>query len=430
MSFGITAFFNPFLPVGQQRLDAVLTIRSDTEVGAGSAAGGRRVFGFIIDASGSMAGEKLAQAKLATRRGIEKLGDADQFFVVSFASDATVVVAACNASAANKSRAHEAVQHIATAGSTKMSRGLSAARSQVAQCGAGVIASTYLLTDGENDGDDHDNLRAVVEQCVGAFQCHCRGVGTAWKPDELRHISNRLLGTADAVPDASGLEEDLRAFIAGSMSKGIAGATLRLWSPKVVKVGVVRQMSPEILDLMPLARRIDDKTLELPLGAWGAEVRDYQLAFELPVGAIGDEVLACRAALVYQGPEGEVKVACDPVAVKWSADDALTTRIAKEVAHYTGQSELASSIEQGLAAKAGGNEEVATRLLGRAVQIAESTGNEEVTRRLRKVVDVVDAGAGTVRLRKSDKAADMALELGATRTVRRRSSTTPDATQA
>jgi hypothetical protein len=310
-----------------------------------------------------------------------------------------------------------------------MSKGLAAAKAQVRTCGDGVIASVYLLTDGENDRDDHNSLVSVVEQCAGVFQCHCRGVGTDWEPGELRTISNALLGTADAIPDATGLEEDLRAFVAGSMAKGIAGATLRLWSPKVIRIGGVRQMSPEILDLMPLARRIDDKTLELPLGAWGSEVRDYQLHFELPVGAVGDEVLACRAAVVYQDGQGEVKVPCDPIAVKWSEDDALTTRIAKEVAHYTGQSELASSIEQGLAAKASGDDDAATRLLGRAVQIAEKTGNDEVTRRLRKVVDVVDAGAGTVRLRKADKAADMALELGATRTVRRRSATSPDAAQ-
>jgi len=430
MSFGVSAFFNPFLPVGQQRLDAVLTVKSDERAGATSRERGRRVFGFVIDNSGSMAGEKLSQAKLATRRGIEMLGEEDWFFVVCFASDAVTIIKACSASAANKARAHEAVQKILQSGSTKMSKGLAAAGAQVRACGDGVIASVYLLTDGENDRDDHDGLLSVVEQCAGVFQCNCRGVGTDWEPTELRTISNALLGTADAIPEAAGLEEDLRAFVAGSMAKGIAGATLRLWSPKVIRIGGVRQMSPEILDLMPLARRIDDKTLEVPLGAWGSEVRDYQLVFELPVGTAGDEVLACRATLVYQRGPTEVKVPCDPIAVKWSEDDALTTRIAKEVAHYTGQSELASSIEQGLAAKANGNEDAATRLLGRAVQIAEKTGNEEVTRRLRKVVDVVDAGAGTVRLRKSDKAADMALELGATRTVRRRSSASPDTGQA
>ena len=95
------------------------------------------------------------------------------------------------------------------------------------------------------------------------------------------------------------------------------------------------------------------------------------------------------------------------------------------MAHYTGQGELASSIQEGLEAKARGDEDKATRLLGRAAQIAQQTGNEEVTRRLKKVVDVVDADAGTVRLKRSDKSADLELEMGGTRTVRRRPAQAP-----
>ena len=112
-------------------------------------------------------------------------------------------------------------------------------------------------------------------------------------------------------------------------------------------------------------------------------------------------------------------------AVQWSENNALTARISKEVAHYTGQKELADSIQEGLEAKAQGDEDKATRLLGRAAQLAAQSGNEEVTRRLKKVVDLVDAGTGTVRLRKADKAAEMELELGGTRTVRRRAGTFP-----
>nr|WP_277398498.1 VWA domain-containing protein [Burkholderia sp. Ac-20353] len=386
---------------------------------ASAAPSGRKVVGFVLDVSGSMHGEKLAQAKLAARRGIDMLGEDMGFFVVSFSGTANVVVAACQATHENKESAHRAVQALSASGSTAMSRGLKLALAQVQRSGA-AIASVYFQTDGDNDEHDNEHLPAVIAQCQGVFQCDCRGIGTDWKPEQLRRIASALLGTADAVIDPAGLDEDFRAFLSRSMSKGIAGAVLRIWSPKVVKVATVKQMSPDILDLMPLAKRVDDKTLDIPLGAWAAETRDYQLAFELPAGSLGDEMLACRAAVVYQGPEGETRVGCDPIAVRWSNDDALTTRISKEVAHYTGQSELAESIQGGLEAKAAGDEERATRLLGRAAQIAAQSGNEEVTRRLRKVVDVVDAGAGTVRLKRADKGAEMELELGGTRTVRRR----------
>lgn len=416
--FRIESFFNPHLAAGQTRLDAILTIQSDSSV-VPAAQSDRKIVGFVLDISGSMRGEKLAQAKLAARCGIDMLTEDMWFFVIAFSGTAQVVVQACQATASHKAAAHTAIQVLNATGSTSMSEGLRLALNEVKQSGA-RIASVYFQTDGDNNYADNQQLPAVLKNCQGFFQCDCRGIGTDWRPNELRQIAAALLGSADAVTDPAGLEQDLRVFLSRSMSKGIADAVLRLWSPKVVKNTTVKQMSPEIVDLLGVARQVDEKTLDVPLGAWGAETRDYQLAFALPAGAIGEEILACRAAIIFQSPQGEVKVTADPIAVRWSDDVSLTTRISKEVAHYTGQKELADSIQEGLEAKSKGDEDLATRLLGRAAQIAQQSGNDEVTRRLRKVVDIVDAHAGTVRIRKADKAADMELELGLTRTVRRR----------
>ena len=422
--FQIKGFFNPYLPAGETRLDAVLTVTSDAQ--AVTAGGGRKVVGFVIDISGSMAKDgKLLAAKLAARRGIDLLPEDVWFFVVVFSARATVIVRACQATPENKDRAHAEIQNLDASGSTAMSLALRSACSEVRASGA-EIASVYFETDGDNDLTDNDRLPAALEECQGVFQADCRGIGTDWKPAQLRRIATALLGTADAIPDPAGIEQDFREFLTRSLSKGIANATLRLWSPKVVKITTVKQVSPEIVDLLPLSTRADDKTIDVPLGAWAAETRDYQVAFQLPAGAVGDVMGACRAAIVFQdGRGGETKVDAEPIAVTWSEDAALTTRMVREVAHYNGQGELAASIQEGLEARASGDEDRATRLLGRAAQIAAQSGNEEVTRRLKKVVDVLDAAAGTVRLRRADKGAEMELELGATRTVRRRTGTSP-----
>ena len=53
------------------------------------------------------------------------------------------------------------------------------------------------------------------------------------------------------------------------------------------------------------------------------------------------------------------------------------------------------------------------------MQLAVETGNEEATTKLRKVVDVDDAGTGTVRLEAGvDKADEMALDTASTKTTR------------
>ena len=72
-----------------------------------------------------------------------------------------------------------------------------------------------------------------------------------------------------------------------------------------------------------------------------------------------------------------------------------------------------------MAAKAAGHDEVATAKLGRAVQLADQTGNNEMTTRLKKVVEIDDADTGTVRLKKgASKIDEMSLDTASTKTSR------------
>ena len=126
-----------------------------------------------------------------------------------------------------------------------------------------------------------------------------------------------------------------------------------------------------------------------------------------------------RLQSVFSRGVGDTVVAQGLVKAMWSNDDTLTTRINPEVAHYTGQTELADAIQEGLAAKALGDDATATAKLGRAVQLAAETGNDEATAKLKKVVDIDDPNAGTVRLRRSvDKLDEMALDTASTKTTR------------
>jgi VWA domain-containing protein len=121
------------------------------------------------------------------------------------------------------------------------------------------------------------------------------------------------------------------------------------------------------------------------------------------------------------GQAQEIKAPQARVIATWSADDRLTSRIDPAVAHYTGQEEIAQAIQQGLEASERGNAAEATRMLGRAVQLAHASGNTEMTSRLQRVVDIDDAPSGTVRIKRSvEKAAAMDLELESTTTKRAR----------
>lgn len=177
----------------------------------------------------------------------------------------------------------------------------------------------------------------------------------------------------------------------------------------------MRQVAPQLEDLTGRRTEVNPLTGAYPTGSWGDESRDYHVGIRLAAKAIGQEQLAARVQLAV----GEAVVAQGLVKAKWSDDDELTTRINPEVAHYTGQAELAEVIQEGLAAKAAGDDATATTKLGRAVQLAAETGNEEATTRLKKVVDIDNEETGTVRLKRSvEKADEMALDTASTKTTR------------
>jgi len=161
--------------------------------------------------------------------------------------------------------------------------------------------------------------------------------------------------------------------------------------------------------------RWTDRLADLPRAAPG---RSGTGRLDRVITARDGESVQQLAARVQIAVGGEV-LASGLVKARWSDDDSLTARISPEVAHYTGQAELASVIQEGLAAKAAGDEATATVKLGRAVQLAQETGNEEATSRLKRVVEIDDAEQGTVRLkRNTDKLDEMALDTASTKTTR------------
>ena len=417
MEFKLETFSNPYLADGATRLDAVLTV---TASGAGVGVGQGAVVGVIVDTSGSMEGERLMAARLGTTKAIELVDESSSFFVVSFADVARVVVPVGPATPERKRTAATAVKGLKANGGTQMSAGLRAALAEFKKV-PDLIHKALFLTDGKNTEGD-DALEKGIAACEGAFQCDCRGVGTDWQPKQLRAIAGKLLGTVAIIPEPAGIEADFAGLVRAAIAQSVRDVRLRLWTPKAVKIVAVKQVSPEIAVLTDRAATPEPQVRDYPTGAWGNEDRDYYVALELAAGDVGEEMLAARPSLAFTEGGQEHKVAGPPILASWTEDEALSARISREVAHYTGQAELAEAIQEGLAAREAGDEDAATRLLGKAAKIAHDSGNEETTQRLKKVVEVVDAAEGTVRLKKSvQKADEMDLDLGSTRTRRVRS---------
>jgi hypothetical protein len=421
--FTVDIYQNEHIPEGGREVNAVVTVSSPDTLAPAPAQGAGNAEIIIIDRSGSMGAPqtKIAEARRATAAAIDVIRDGVAFAVIAgseraqpiFPPDGTMA----RASEATRDQAKRAVAQLRAGGGTAIGQWLRLAYQVFSTQPAG-LRHAILLTDGKNQHETSDQLAAAIALCDGFFSCDCRGVGTDWEVGELRRVSEALLGTVDIVPDPAGLAADFAAMMQNSMGKQVADVALRVWTPQHATLKFVKQVAPTVEDLTARRAPTSPQAGDYPTGAWGAsESRDYHVCVEVTPAAVGDEMLAARVTLLA-GPEA---LGQGLVRAIWTDDEALSTRINSHVAHYTGQAELAQVIQEGLEARKDGDEETATAKLGRAVKLARQSGNADTSKLLEKVVDVVDAATGTVRLRKKvDDADEMALDTRSTKTVRTR----------
>jgi len=415
-------FQNEYLPDGATDVHAIVTVTSQGTGQAGETGGGAAE-AIIIDCSGSMGAprSKIIAARQAAAAAIDEIADGTWFAVIAGVGLAQAVypqTGMVQASERTRAVASAAVSQLTPQGGTAIGQwlltGFEAFRAAPA-----AQRHAILLTDGKNEGESAQQLQSAIDAVTGEFQCDCRGVGADWDVNELRGIADALLGTVDLIADPADMAADFRAMMQAAMGRGVADAKLKVWAPQGAELLFVRQVAPTVADLTDRRVNVTPLITEYPTGAWGDESRDYHVAVRVPAKALGAEQLVARVQIEVGGQvvtQGLVKAL-------WSDQTELTTRINPAVAHYTGQAELAQVIQEGLAAKASGDEDTATFKLGRAAQLAAETGNEDATQKLKKVVDIEDPVTGTVRLKRDvAKLDEMALDTASTKTTRVRPS--------
>jgi hypothetical protein len=419
-SFSAETFQNEYLPVDGSEVNAVLTVTASG--GAPSAVETQPHMAeiLIVDKSGSMGAlrDKIKAARRATEAAIECVRDGVRFAVIAGDEEARVAYPESGelieASPQTRADATTAVGRLRVGGGTAIGCWLALARELFAAA-PDAVRHAILLTDGQDEHETRADLERVLADCEGRFQCDCRGVGTDWEVEELRLISSTLLGSVDIVAEPAGLENDFRKIMESAMGRATRDVSLRLWTPQGAEAAFVKQVAPTIEDLTGRANAVDPLTADYPTGAWGDESRDYHLCIRVQPRGVGEEMLAGRVSLMVDGQPASQAL----VRATWTDDEELSTRINREVAHYTGQAELAEAIQDGLEARKQGDVGAAAVKLGRAVALASAGGNTDTMKLLEGVVDVQDAASGTVRLKGDVQDADeMALDTRSTKTVR------------
>ncbi|MFD7611940.1 VWA domain-containing protein [Streptomyces sp. NPDC059828] len=441
--FSVEVYQNEYLPEGGREVNAIVTVTSTgggtnggTTAGGASASpaslgslpgpGASAAVVLMVDCSGSMdyPPTKMRNARDATAAAIDTLRDGTAFAVVAGTHVANEVYPGGGrlaiADDQTRAQAREALRRLSAGGGTAIGTWLRLA-DQLLHSGDAAIRHGILLTDGRNEHESPEDLKAALDACAGRFTCDARGVGTDWEVKEVTGIASALLGSADIVADPAHLAADFTRMMADAMGKEVADVALRLWTPVGAEITFVKQVAPTVEDLTGRRTQAGPRAGDYPTGSWGDESRDYHVCVRVPQAGLGQEMLAARVSLVLPDPAGGTPQTLSHGLVRavWTDDMASSTSMNPQVAHYTGQAELAQVIQQGLDARKSGDIDGATAKLGRAVQLAAASGNEDTAKLLAKVVDVVDVATGTVRLKaKVADADEMTLETRSTKTVR------------
>jgi hypothetical protein len=420
--FTAEVFQNEFLPDGGTDVHAIVrvTCRGAGQAGQTSATDAAEII--IIDTSGSMGESGIAQGRNAATAALNEITDGTWFAVIGGNHVGTLVFPypggpqqMVRMDPSTRQAAIASMQSFRADGGTAMGTWLTKAREVFSTVPQATQRHAILLTDGANEHETPDQLTRSIHDATGVFQCDCRGLGDRWQVDEVRRIASALLGTVDLIPAPQAMAAEFQSLVRKSMARGVANVELRVWTPQGAQTLFVKQVAPNLEDLSSRRTVVNPLTAGYPTGAWADESRDYHVAVRLSAKSVGQEQLAARVQVAL-GDEVQTQAL---IKATWSNDEALTTRIDDQVARYTGKAELAQMIQDGLAAKAAGRDDDATSKLGRAVQLANESGDQEMTSRLRKVVDIDNAETGTVRLKKGvDRLDEMALDTASTKTTR------------
>jgi Ca-activated chloride channel family protein len=167
----------------------------------------------VMDTSGSMDGEKIAQAKAAADHVLDHLGPNDRFNIVAF-STATRLFSDRPVPAARRDEGHAFVRTLAAAGSTDINRALLEA---LAGADAGRPTVLIFLTDGLPTAGEVDPDRIVANVADAApksARLFSFGVGYDVDTVLLDQLSSGQRGTSAYVKPEQSIEEEVSGFYA------------------------------------------------------------------------------------------------------------------------------------------------------------------------------------------------------------------------
>ena len=200
----------------------------------------RRDLVAVIDVSGSMSGEKMAQAKLALTQLIGSLRETDRFRLVAFSGGVRRYASGwTSATAANRSDAASWIRSLEAEGGTNIAGALAEAYAEAPD--AEALGVVVFLTDGLPSVGESDPERIAerAEQGRGRFRVFAFGVGDDVNTYLLDRLTERARGTTEYVRPGENIERAVGALAA------------KVATPVLTDLALSASQGVEVYDLQP-----------------------------------------------------------------------------------------------------------------------------------------------------------------------------------
>lgn len=343
----------------------------------------------VLDVSGSMDGEKIAQARESVLAMVDQMRDTDHIALVTY-SDSARVVQPLALVRDVRSRLHAVVPTIGIEGGTNIPSGLQLGAQTLAEAPSGLVRRVVLMSDGR-DGSGRSveaiagDVRLRADQGVTLSSL---GVGADYDESYMTRLADAGRGNYEFLRDGA----QLRAFLGRELQQATRTTVERAVAEVTLPAGwrLTRAYGAEA--------SVSGSTVRLPVGALyaGDERRlVLDLAVDAPaLGAVSAGALTASVSWHASPERRDVNVAAGPLAlaVAPSAADALASRDAtvhgeaEAVAVAARQQEAVNAWREGRVAQAqaAARQNLATlRALqaaapspGRAAQIAQFERDE------------------------------------------------------
>jgi Ca-activated chloride channel family protein len=173
---------------------------------AGHATAQPRELVFVIDHSGSMHGESIAQARTALRFGLRRLHPDDRFNIVAFNDRHEALFPESRpADAVNLHAAEAFIDRLEATGGTEMSGALE--RALLPPVPAGLLSQVVFVTDGAVDNEAA--MFTLVDNLLGQRRLYTVGIGSSPNSYFMRQAATSGRGTFTMIDAAHAVESTM-----------------------------------------------------------------------------------------------------------------------------------------------------------------------------------------------------------------------------